>query len=99
MPGAGRDHGPDAFAPPPPRLAARAHRDVPINHHKADRLLREIVRRLRSWRCDECEKRLAMLAKTLRHVLSPTGGRYIVETRVQHTITCACQFSVERGRR
>src|SRR5262249_18040660 len=52
-----RDHAPDPLAPAVARRAARPLRDVPVDHHEADRLLRQVVRRLHPRRRYERERR------------------------------------------
>ena len=43
---AGGDGGPDPLAPASAGFAARALRNPAIDHHEADRLFRQVVRRL-----------------------------------------------------
>src|SRR5436190_17864762 len=57
------DHRPDPFAPALPRRAARSLRDMPVDHHETDGLLRQVVGRLDPRRRHEAKVRLAMLAK------------------------------------
>ncbi len=45
-PRAGRQHRPDPLAPALSGLASRPLRDVAVDHHEADRLFRQVVRRL-----------------------------------------------------
>ncbi len=64
------DHRPDSLAPLPALFAARPLRDVPVDHHEADRLLGQVVRRFYPRRGDEREIGVSVLAKPLRHVLA-----------------------------
>ncbi len=77
---AGRQHRPDPLTPPLPRLTSRALRDMAVDHHQADRLLRHVVRRLNPWSGREPEITLPMTRRPFRqprrgrrrrHVLSP----------------------------
>jgi hypothetical protein len=53
--GARRQHAPDPLAPALPRRAARPLRDVPVDHHEANRLLGQVVGRFDLRRRDEAE--------------------------------------------
>ena len=64
----------------------RSLRDEPIDHHKANRLFRQIVRRLHSGRRYKREISLAVLAKASGHVLRVTPLRHVVQARPQHPI-------------
>ena len=57
----GRDHRPDPLAPAVARRAACPLRYVPINHHEADGLLRQVVRRPQPRRRYEPEIALPIL--------------------------------------
>ena len=61
--GATGDHRPDALAPSTAFLAPRPLRNPPVDHHKANRLFRQVVGRLDPRRGDEAEVRRSMLAK------------------------------------
>ena len=63
-----RDHRPDPLTPPPPLLPARPLRDLPVDDHEPDRLLRQVVRRLHVRRRHELEVGLPVLLKPLRQV-------------------------------
>jgi hypothetical protein len=52
-----RHHRPYPLTPALPLLAARTLGDVPVDHHEPYRLLRQVVRRLHSWRRHEREVR------------------------------------------
>ncbi len=64
------DHRPDSLAPLPALFAPRPLRDMPVDHHEADRLLGQVVRRFYPRRGDEREIGVSVLAKPLRHVLA-----------------------------
>ena len=62
-----RHHRPYPLTPALPLLAARTLGDVPVDHHEPYRLLRQVVRRLHSWRRHEREVTLAMSRQPLGH--------------------------------
>ena len=59
---------PDAFGPPAPGCATSALRDAPVDHHKSDRLLGQIVGRCNTRRGDETEVGVPVSAKTIGHI-------------------------------
>jgi hypothetical protein len=65
---AGRHHGPDSFAPAVSPFTPRPLRDQSVDHDEADRLLRQVVRRLYSRSCNEPEITRAVLRESSRHV-------------------------------
>ena len=65
---AGSDNGPKSFAGFPSFETARPLRDESVYHHKAHRLLSQIVGRTDSPRRDELKVGLAVGAKSLGHV-------------------------------
>src|ERR1700693_13161 len=68
----GGDHRPNSLTPTVPLFAARPLRDVSVDDHEADRLLRQIVCRLHSRRGDEPEVAVPKLLESRRDRL---GGR------------------------
>ena len=66
---AGRQRGPDAFTPLMALLAARASGDFSVENHEPNCLFGQIVGRVDARRGDELEKRGAVLAKPIGHVL------------------------------
>ena len=60
---------PDSHAPISARFAAGALRDPAVDHDESNRLFRQIVRRLDARRRDEAEVTVAVLQKTVDHVL------------------------------
>ncbi len=63
------DGGPDPLAPAAPGFATRALRNPTINHHEANRLLRQIVRRLDARRGDEPKVGIAVLVEPFGQIL------------------------------
>src|SRR5436190_1560133 len=49
----GRDRGPNSFQPTTTWFTATALRDSPVDHHKANRLLRQVIRRFHAGRHNE----------------------------------------------
>ena len=77
--GAGGDHRPDPLAPAAAFLAPRPLGDLPVDHHEANRLFGQVVRRLDARRGDEAEVRFPVLAEPFRQVL---GVFRVLGTRV-----------------
>src|SRR5271155_5402504 len=65
---AGRDHGPDSFAPAVSLFTPCPLRDQSVDHYETDRLLCQVVRRLYSRSRNEPEITRAMLLEPGRHV-------------------------------
>jgi hypothetical protein len=74
---AGRDHGPDSFAPAVSSFTPRSLRDKAVDHYKADRLLGQVVRRLHSRSRNEAEVALAVLLEPSRHIATPSRRRHL----------------------
>src|SRR5262249_4153451 len=67
---AGGDHRPHPLTEAPAALASRPLGDVPVDHHEADRLLRQVIRRLDPRRSHEREVRRPVFREPLLHVLA-----------------------------
>lgn len=65
---AGGSRGPDALTPGAARRALRALRDAALDDHEAQGLFGQVVGGLDSWRGDEAEVGVGVLAKPIRHV-------------------------------
>ena len=110
---AGRDYRPDALAPTVPALTPRPLRDVPIDHHKAERLLRQVVGRLDPRCRDEGEVGRPMLTQALGHRLAGLAPRDrvgpsrhdLLSRRLQpaliflrrELLTLMCELTTHRG--
>ena len=70
LPGVGGDGGPNTLAPAAAGFTPRPLGDTPVDYHKADRLLGQIVGQLDARRDDETEVCLAMLAGMCGQILS-----------------------------
>src|SRR5205807_4321798 len=65
----------DLLTPPLTPFTARPLRDVPVDHHEADRLLRQVVRRLHTRRRHEREVTLAVRLQPPGQCLCVPAGR------------------------
>ncbi len=65
-----------------------------VDHHEADRLLRQVVRRLYPWRRHEREVGRSMVAETLFHVLAVPRCR-ACQSDAQHLIPSRFQELLE----
>ena len=72
---AGRDRSPNTFAPLAAFFATCALRDFPVENHKPNCLFGQIVGRVDTRCSNELEKRVAVLAKPLCHILRLTRRR------------------------
>ena len=71
------DRRPNALAPISTRLAARALRHPPVDRHKTNRLLRQIVGRLHIGRGNELKVALKMRGKAITEVVRfPRARRF-----------------------
>ncbi len=86
------DHRPDSLAPLPALFAPRPLRDMPVDHHEADRLLGQVVRRFYPRRGDEREIGVSVLARTA----SPCSGRAASAGRTGPTVL-PCRAPLSAG--
>ena len=96
--GAGGDHRPDSLAPPAAFFAPRPLRDVPVNHHEANRLLGQVVRWVDARCRDEAEVRFPIFTEPFRQIPGVPGVRHTCCGRPHHSLPRRCQGPLKRRR-
>src|SRR5260370_32429289 len=96
---AGRDRGPDSFAPAVSSFTPRPLRDPAVDHHEADRLLGQVVRRLHSRSRNEPEITRPMLLEPIRHVPTMSRRLHLTRSTTQNLEPGQVQLALELVRR